>query len=64
MTSSEQDWEDDYRDGVLFRFWIRMASYPEGSPIKLAKALGSAVTPADYRKALTELAAREGVNLP
>lgn len=58
------DWEDDYRDGVLFRFWIRMVSYPGGSPAKVAKALQTAVTPSDYRKALTELAQREGVNLP
>lgn len=64
------DWDDDTRDGILFRFWIRMASYPGGSPSKLVAALENMrtgagnVTPADYRRALTELAQREGVNLP
>jgi hypothetical protein len=64
------DYESDERDGVLFRFWIRMASYPGGSPLKLIKAFGNMrqdgghITPADYRKALTELAIQERINLP
>lgn len=71
MSEGKPDWEDDYRDGVLFRFWVRMASYPGGSPIKLMEAFSNMrgddpgnITPAHYRKALTELAIREGVNLP
>lgn len=58
------DYDSDERDGVLFRFWIRMASYPGGSPIKVATALTHCTTPAAYRKALTELAIQERVNLP
>jgi hypothetical protein len=58
------DYDDDARDGVLFRFWIRAASYPGGYPSAVAKALGPCETPADYRKALTELAIAKGVNLP
>ena len=56
--------EDDYRDGVLFRFWIRMITYPGGSPIKVAKALAPCHTVEEFRKALTDLAIAEGVNLP
>lgn len=58
------DFDDDYRDGVLFRFWIRAASYPAGWPSDVAKALTPCTTPAEYRKALTELAISKGVNLP
>lgn len=70
-TMTDNGWDDDYRDGVLFRFWIRMASYPGGSPIRLTEALSNMrkgdpgnISAADYRKALTEFAQREGVNLP
>ena len=31
--------DDDYLDGVLFRFWIRAASYPGGWPSDTAAAL-------------------------
>ena len=62
--AKETDWEDDCRDGVLFRFWIRMASFPGGAPSKVSTALGACHTAPEYRKALTELAIREGVNLP
>lgn len=61
---------DDYRDGVLFRFWIRAASYPEGWPSRLAQIIQEETTtegrgsPAAYRRALTRLAIEKGVNLP
>lgn len=64
------DFDEDDRDGILFRFWIRAASYPGGWPGRLTeimseefKAAGHA-TPAAYRKALTRLAQEKGVNLP
>ena len=66
----EPDYESDERDGALFRFWIRMASFPNGSPSKLMVAFskmrsdGGNITPADYRRALTELAIKERINLP
>jgi hypothetical protein len=55
---------DDYLDGVLFRFWIRAASYPGGWPGDLSKALTHCLTTADYRAALMKLAQEKGVNLP
>lgn len=61
---------DDYRDGVLFRFWIRAASYPNGWPGRLAMLIQGEIekegnaTPAAYRRALMTLAAEKGVNLP
>ncbi len=64
------DADDDARDGVLFRFWIRAASYPGGWPGRLAMliqeelAAETHATPAGYRRALTRLAAEKGVNLP
>jgi hypothetical protein len=61
---AERDWDDDDLDGVLFRFWIRAASWPGGWPIDVAKAIGRCGTPSEYRKALTELAQQKGVNLP
>lgn len=64
------DPDDDALDGVLFRFWIRAASYPGGWPLELirvidreVKAEGNA-TPAAYRRALLALAKEKGVNLP
>jgi hypothetical protein len=64
------DPEDDALDGVLFRFWIRAASYPGGWPSLLAatiekeiKAEGHA-TLAAYRRALLAVAKAKGVNLP
>lgn len=56
--------DDDDLDGVLFRFWIRAASFPGGWPMDLTKALTPCTTPADYRAALMRLAADKGVNLP
>lgn len=58
------DPDDDALDGVLFRFWIRMASYPDGHPGDVASALAHCVTPAEYRTALVKLAEKWGVNLP
>lgn len=58
------NYDDDSRDGVLFRFWIRAASYPGGFPSDLVQALKSCHTPADYRRELTALARAKGVNLP
>lgn len=58
------DADDDALDGVLFRFWIRAASYHGGFPIELMKALSPCHTPAEYRRALLALAERKGVNLP
>lgn len=55
---------DDTRDGMLFRFWIRAASYPGGWPNELMNALTHCTQPGDYRVALTLLARRKGVNLP
>ena len=55
---------DDIRDAALFRFWCKMASYPEGSPSKVMRVLMKANTPDDYRSALYKLALSEGVNLP
>lgn len=56
--------DDDSRDGILFRFWIRAACYPGGFPVDLMKALKSCHAPADYRRELTALAKAKGVNLP
>lgn len=58
------DFDSDELDGVLFRFWIRAASYPGGWPTELARELYHCTTPADYRKALVSLAKAKGVNLP
>lgn len=58
---SESDYENDEHDGALFRFWIRMGSE---RPSKVAVALQSCTTPQQYRKALTELAQKERINLP
>lgn len=58
------DFDDDEMDGVLFRFWIRAASWPGGWPVDVAKALTHCGSPAEYRKALTDLAKAKGVNLP
>ncbi|XAI96284.1 hypothetical protein [Microcystis phage Mae-JY30] len=55
------DWNDDTRDGVMFRFWIRAGSEFPG---ETALAIAHATTPAAYRKALTELAGRKRINLP
>jgi hypothetical protein len=55
---------DDDLDGVLFRFWIRAASYPGGWPGALIAALLPCKTPAEYRAALMKLAQEKGVNLP
>ena len=69
-----EDHMDDTRDGILFRFWIKAASYPGGWPSRCAQLIQSEcqqdvqtlgyVTPMAYRRALTALAAEKGVNLP
>lgn len=56
--------DDDYRDGILFRFWIRAGSYPGGWPSDTAKAIQHCKTVEEYRAALTKLAQEKGVNLP
>lgn len=65
------DPDDDYRDGVLFRFWIRAASYPGGWPARLNELMreygpkdGENLQPRHYRAALMALAKEKGVNLP
>lgn len=55
------DPDDDMRDGILFRFWIRMA---ETKPGRTATVLYNCHTIEDYRVALTLYAKDEGVNLP
>jgi hypothetical protein len=61
---SEHDFEGDENDGVLFRFWIRAGSYPGGFPGETMAAILHCKTPADYRRALTDLATLKGVNFP
>lgn len=56
--------DDDSRDGILFRFWIRAASWPGGFPSELLGAIIDCHTPADYRRELLALAKAKGVNLP
>lgn len=56
--------DDDIRDGILFRFWCKMASYPGGSPGRVMKALINCHTIEEYRAALMQLAKEEGINLP
>jgi hypothetical protein len=64
------DLDDDARDGILFRFWIRAASYPGGWPGRLLELLdqhrpaGEQMQPKHYRAALMALAKEKGVNLP
>lgn len=55
------DFENDEHDGSLFRFWIRAASQFPGETMR---AIGRATTPAEYRKALIELAVSKQINLP
>lgn len=66
MTDEERERiaNDDTRDGILFRFWIRAASYPGGWPGDLMAALNKCHTPEEYRVALTRLAHEKGINLP
>lgn len=70
MTDKQFDPENDDLDGVLFRFWIRAASYPGGWPMDLMKTIqahspkGDAMQPRHYRAALMALAKAKGVNLP
>lgn len=66
------DDDDDAIDGVLFRFWIRAASYPGGWPGRLMQLFAEhgpkpgegGVQPKHYRAALMALAKEKGVNLP
>lgn len=64
------DADDDALDGVLFRFWIRAASYPGGWPSALVAVIEKEIraeghaSPAAYRRALMALAKDKGVNLP
>jgi len=59
--SDNDEWEADDHDGALFRFWIRAASL---FPSETAMAITYATTPAEYRKALTDLAVFKRINLP
>lgn len=54
---------DDKLDGALFRFWVRMASYPGGSPSSLAQAIKFCNQPHEYRAALLELAQSWRINI-
>lgn len=56
--------DEDFCDAALFRFWCRMAAWPSGKPMDVAKAISECQSQDDYRKALYLLALREGVNLP
>lgn len=65
------DPDSDERDGILFRFWIRAASYPDGWPLRLFELMrehgpktGENMQPRHYRAALMSLAKEKGVNLP
>lgn len=65
------DPDDDALDGILFRFWIRAASYPGGWPGRLLELLGEHgpkgrenMQPRHYRAALMALAKEKSVNLP
>jgi hypothetical protein len=70
VTAKTLEDEDDMRDGMLFRLWVRAASYPGGWPSRLAHLIQEEtvkdkhVTPAAYRRALMRLAEEKGVNLP
>lgn len=64
MKGTIMDYDDDSRDGILFRFWIRAASWPGGYPADLMTAIKDCLTPADYRRELLALAEAKGVNLP
>jgi len=61
---SQMTEEEDIRDAMLFRFWCRAASAGSGMVNETAVALMHCLTVDDYRKALTDLARRKGVNLP
>lgn len=68
--AARNDADHDARDGVLFRFWIRAASYPGGWPSDLMRVMAEEIkaedqaTPAAYRRALMRLAKEKGINLP
>lgn len=64
MSARVPDPYSDELDGVLFRFWIRAASYPGGWPLDLMRALKDCTTPVEYRRALIQLAQEKRVNLP
>jgi hypothetical protein len=53
--------DDDTRDGMLFRLWIKMATV---RPSRVAVALARCLTEDDYREALLKLAREERINLP
>ena len=56
--------EEDIRDAMLFRFWCRAASNGSGMIAETMRALMECHSVDDYRKALTALAKKHGVNLP
>jgi hypothetical protein len=65
------DPDDDTRDGILFRLWVRAGSYPGGWPRRLSELfqdhgpkIGENVQPRHYRAALIALAKEKGINLP
>ena len=57
----EPDADDDSRDGVLFRLWIRLAASHPGT---VAKHLAPCLSESDYRRALIQLAREFKINLP
>ena len=71
MAMSEIDLDDDTRDGILFRLWIKAGSYPGGWPGRLMELFhehgpknGDNLQPRHYRAALMALAKEKGINLP
>ena len=72
VVAMSDDPHNDDRDGVLFRFWIRAASYPGGWPSRLMQLIHEHspnpgegnMQPHHYRAALMQLAQEKGVNLP
>lgn len=58
------DDEEDIRDAALFRYWCRMASWPGGDPVRVAKEIANCTTVTAYRETLTKMALSDGINLP
>jgi hypothetical protein len=61
MGTGMNDEDDDIRDAMLFRFWVRAGSEFPG---ETAVAIAACHSADDYRAALTVLARRKGINLP
>lgn len=59
--SAEQTDDEDTRDALFFRLWIRLA---EKSPGRCAKALARCIHEDAYRDAIETLALEEGLSFP